>query len=76
MSGKLDYINMIKKVSPYNLKKGILYLRHYGPKGFWIKLTERFQKSDIDYKEWYENHSRLIRTGNCVLPMLILLIRK
>ena len=56
MSGKLDYINMIKKVSPYNLKKGILYLRHYGPKGFWIKLTERFQKSDIDYKEWYENH--------------------
>ena len=47
---------MIKKVSPYNLKKGILYLRHYGPKGFWIKLTERFQKSDIDYKEWYENH--------------------
>ncbi len=24
MSGKLDYINMIKKVSPYNLKKGIL----------------------------------------------------
>ena len=56
MSGKLDYINMIKKVSPYNLKKGILYLRHYGPKGFWIKLTERFQKSDIDYKEWYEKH--------------------
>lgn len=31
-------------------------MRHYGPKGFWIKLTERFQKSDIDYKEWYENH--------------------
>ena len=26
MSGKLDYINMIKKVSPYNLKKGILYM--------------------------------------------------
>ncbi len=48
MSGKLDYINMIKKVSPYNLKKG--------NQGFSIKLTERFQKSDIDYKEWYENH--------------------
>ena len=56
MSNKLDYINMIKKVSPYNVKKGILYLRHYGTRGFWIKLTERFQKSDIDYKEWYENH--------------------
>lgn len=56
MSNKLDYINMIKKASPYNVKKGILYLRHYGTRGFWIKLTERFQKSDIDYKEWYENH--------------------
>lgn len=56
MSNKLDYINMIKKVSPYNVKKGILYLRHYGTRGFWIKLTERFQKRDIDYKEWYENH--------------------
>ena len=56
MSNKLDYINMIKKVSPYNVKKGILYLRHYGTRGFWIKLTERFQKSDIDYKEWFENH--------------------
>ena len=44
MSNKLDYINMIKKVSPYNVKKGILYLRHYGARGFWIKLTERFQK--------------------------------
>ena len=55
MSNKLDYINMIKKVSPYNVKKGILYLRHYGARGFWIKLTERFQKSNIDYKEWYEN---------------------
>lgn len=56
MGNRLDYINMIKKVSPYNLKKGILYLRHYGPKGFWIKLTERFQKTDIDYKEWLQEH--------------------
>ena len=56
MSNGLDYINIIKKVSPYNLKKGILYLRHYGPKGFWNKLTERFQKTDIDYKEWLQEH--------------------
>ena len=25
MSGKLDYINMIKKVSPYNLKRFTVY---------------------------------------------------
>ena len=56
MNNKIDYVNLIKKVSPYNIKKGILYLRHYGPKGFWIKLTERFQKSEIDYKEWLEKN--------------------
>lgn len=56
MSNKIDYVNLMKKVSPYNIKKGILYLRHYGPKGFWIKLTERFQKSEIDYKEWLEKN--------------------
>ena len=56
MNNKIDYVNLMKKVSPYNIKKGILYSRHYGPKGFWIKLTERFQKSEIDYKEWLEKN--------------------
>lgn len=56
MDNKIDYVSLMKKVSPYNIKKGILYLRHYGPKGFWIKLTERFQKSEIDYKEWLEKN--------------------
>jgi len=56
VNNKIDYVNLMKKVSPYNIKKGILYLRHYGPKGFWIKLTERFQKSEIDYKEWLEKN--------------------
>lgn len=56
MNNKIDYVNLMKKVSPYNIKKGILYLRLYGPKGFWIKLTERFQKSEIDYKEWLEKN--------------------
>ena len=49
----------MKKVSPYNIKKGILYLRHYGPKEFWVKLTERFQADDVDYEQWYENHKAL-----------------
>lgn len=56
MKNKIDYINMLKKVSPYNIKKGILYFRHYGAKGFWVKLSERFQKDEIDYQEWYLKH--------------------
>ena len=53
---KINSGQIITRISPYNVKKGILYLRHYGMKEFWVKLTERFQADDVDYKEWYENH--------------------
>ena len=53
---KINWGQIIKRISPYNVKKGILYLRHYGMKEFWVKLTERFQADDVDYKEWYEDH--------------------
>lgn len=56
---KIEWTKVLKKVSPYNIKKGILYLRHYGPKEFWVKLTERFQADDVDYEQWYENHKAL-----------------
>ena len=56
---KIKWTKVLKKVSPYNIKKGILYLRHYGPKEFWVKLTERFQADDVDYEQWYENHKAL-----------------
>lgn len=53
---KIKWTKLIKKMSPYNIKKGILYLKHFGPKEFWIRLTERFQTDDVDYEEWYRNH--------------------
>nr|WP_317377697.1 glycosyltransferase family 2 protein [uncultured Faecalimonas sp.] len=56
---KIKWSKVLKKVSPYNIKKGILYLRHYGVKEFWVKLTERFQADDVDYEQWYENHRAL-----------------
>ncbi len=56
---KIKWTKVLKKVSPYNIKKGILYLRHYGPKEFWVKLTERFQADDVDYEQWHENHKAL-----------------
>ena len=56
---KIKWTKVLKKVSPYNIKKGILYLTHYGPKEFWVKLTERFQADDVDYEQWYENHKAL-----------------
>lgn len=53
---KISWIKILKKISPYNIKKGILYLRHFGIKEFWIRLTERFQADDVDYEAWYRNH--------------------
>ena len=56
---QIKWTKIIKKLSPYNIEKGLLYLKHFGPKEFWIRLTERFQADDVDYEEWYRNH----RTG-------------
>lgn len=53
---RISWLKILKKLSPYNIKKGILYLKHFGLKEFWIRLTERFQADDVDYEEWYRNH--------------------
>lgn len=53
---QIKWTKIIKKLSPYNIKKGLLYLKHFGPKEFWIRVTERFQADDVDYEEWYRNH--------------------
>ena len=51
---KIDWLKIVKRLSPYNIKKGLLYMKHVGPKEFWIRLTERFQADDVDYEEWYK----------------------
>ncbi len=53
---KIDWLKILKRLSPYNVKKGLLYMKHFGPKEFWIRLTERFQADNVDYEEWYKNH--------------------
>ena len=53
---KIDWLKIAKRLSPYNIKKGLLYMKHFGPKEIWIRLTERFQADDVDYEEWYKNH--------------------
>ena len=47
---KIDWLKIAKRLSPYNIKKGLLYMKHFGPKEFWIRLTERFQADDVDYE--------------------------
>ena len=53
---KVDWGKLVKRLSPYNIKKACLYLNHYGFKEFTVKLTERFEHSDVDYPVWFERH--------------------
>ena len=52
--GKIRWTKVLHKLSPYTILKGVRYLRHYGPKEFWIRLHERFEPEEIPYELWYE----------------------
>lgn len=52
--GKIEVKKLLRRLSPYTMKKGILYLRHYGLREFWIRLHERFEPEEIPYGPWYE----------------------
>ncbi len=52
--GKLEWGRMLKKLSPYTIQKGFRYLKHYGPKEFWVRLHERFEPEEVPYGPWYE----------------------
>lgn len=49
----LHIAGLLAAVSPAYIKKGYRYLKRHGWKQFLIRLTERFQKEDIDYETWF-----------------------
>ena len=49
----IEWGTLMSRMSPYTIKKGLLYLKHYGPKEFFIRLQERFEPEEIPYSEWY-----------------------
>jgi GT2 family glycosyltransferase len=49
-------LNFIKKLSPYNIQKGLKYLKHFGPKEFLIRLSDRMEPEEVPYGSWYEAH--------------------
>ena len=59
---RIQWGRLIKKISPYTIKKGVLYLRHYGPKEFWIRLHERFEPEEVPYGPWYEAYVPDVQT--------------
>ncbi len=47
----------LKKIRPYNIKKGFKYLKHYGFREFMIRLQERLEPDEVPYEPWYAKHA-------------------
>ena len=44
------------KITPYKIKKGIRYFKHYGPKAYWNRLRDKLEPEDVPYAPWYEKY--------------------
>ncbi|MCI8858086.1 MAG: glycosyltransferase [Lachnospiraceae bacterium] len=44
------------KITPYKIKKGIRYFKHYGPKAFWNRLRDKLEPEDVPYAPWFEKY--------------------
>ena len=53
-NGKIQWGRLLGRLSPYTIQKGLRYLKHYGPKEFWVRLHERFEPEEVPYGPWYE----------------------
>ena len=40
--GRIQWSRFFKKLSPYMIQKGLLYLKHYGPREFWTHFLSKF----------------------------------
>ncbi len=44
------------KITAGKVKKGLLFLRHYGLREFLIRLGEKMEAEQVPYGPWYERH--------------------
>ena len=49
-----QFLKLTNKLTVHNIIKGVRYLKHYGPKDFFIRLSERFVPDDYPYELWYK----------------------
>ncbi len=52
------------KITPYRIKKGICYLRHYGPRAFWNRLLDKLEPEEVPYGPWFEQHKAGVQDLN------------
>lgn len=44
------------KITPYRIKKGIKYFRHYGAKAFFNRLRDKMEPDQVPYSPWFEKY--------------------
>ncbi len=44
------------KITPYRIKKGIKYFRHYGAKAFFNRLRDKMEPDQVPYVPWFEKY--------------------
>lgn len=44
------------KITPYRIKKGIRYFRHYGARAFLNRLRDKMEPEDVPYAPWFEKY--------------------
>ena len=55
-AGKISWSSLFHRLSPYTIRKGLLYLKHYGPEEFLIRLRDRFEPEEVPYAQWYPEY--------------------
>ncbi len=50
------FLRLLGKLQPYNVLKGLRYLRHFGVKAFWVRLMERMEPDEVPYGPWYDHY--------------------
>jgi len=53
---KIQWKQFLNRLSFYNVRRGVKYLKQNGLGELVTKITERFQKEEINYEEWFEEH--------------------
>ncbi len=48
--------NFLKKLTPYNIQKGLRYLKHFGVKEFFVRLSDRLEPEEVPYGPWFAQH--------------------
>lgn len=48
--------NFLKKLNPYNIQKGLRYLKHFGVKEFFVRLSDRLEPEEVPYGPWFAAH--------------------